>query len=960
LIYYYIEKAMNDPKLELFLLGKPQIVLAGEVQLDLLVKAQALLFYLALEPTVHSRAALATLLWSEMEDGKARANLRTALSRLRPQFQEFLITTRTTVSLAEGCGIWIDAVVFSSGLQQTTREDQRAALNLYQDDLLADLQLRDAPVFEEWLLMERLQYRQTAIDGLDKLAYETWQQGDLRQALTDFRRLLTLEPYRESAHRGVMRLLLEMGNRAGALAQYERCKLILRAELGVEPAPSTMTLYDEIKRSDKVTPRSHHVVSASLPPHNLPAETTSFHGRSQEILQVQEVLQEDGCRLLVLTGLGGVGKTRLALTVSQRVLRDHSDWFPDGVFWVVLTAVNTPSAIIIAISEALGFRFSGSADGQAQLFAFLSQKRMLLVLDNLEQLVDAAPVFSDLLQAAPHVKLLATSREKLNLYEEWRLPISGLPYPEPTDEKPGDYEAVQLFTQRARRVDMGFDWQSQAEDVIAICRLLEGLPLGLELAAAWAHVFSLREITQAIAQNQEELAVSWQNVPERHHSLAAVFTYSWQLLISEEQSALVKLSVFRQGFTGAAAKAVAGASPRLLVGLVEKSLVRQQAHGRYDMHEQLRQYAWEKLSPVEKEATQTCHMTYFASYLGERETAVIGKDQAQFIRTLNRDGENVWLAWETAVQLRAVDALAQMTLPLYHFYTKQGRQRDGFALYQMAVDAISSDERELTPHSEKLLAGCLIWQGRCGELIHQGFTEPERLLKKGLVLARQYALSVETAQALLGLGLLALYQSREQESYGFLQESLEICDETRNSWTMPSVLQLMGWLRSNQGELDQAKKMTIQAIELQMENGDLSGEASALTTLGKIETDYEAYDLAEVAYARAWKLCQETGHRVGQAQALTGLFVACMRQEKVETAVRYAQKALQVNQDVGDQLGMGIAYHNLGYACANQADHMQAVQYYRKALGIYEAIGGNEHRIENTNHYLVQSLDMLS
>ena len=951
---------MNDHKLKLYLLGKPQIVLAGQLQQGLLLKAQALLFYLALEPTVHSRETLATLLWSEMPDEKARANLRTALSRLRPQFQGFLTATRTTVALAEGCDIWVDAVAFAAGLQQTPRQVQRATLDLYRNDLLLDLQLRDAPVYEEWLLMERLRLRQMAMDGLDNLAYAEWQQGDLPQSLVDFRRLLALEPYRESAHREVMRLLLALGNRAGALAQYKRCKQILASELGVEPAPSTTTLYEEIKRSDKVFPRSRHLATASLTPHNLPAETTSFHGRSQEITQIQEALQEEGCRLLVMTGLGGVGKTRLALATVHRVLRDHPDWFPDGVFWVGLTAVHTPSAIVAAIADTLGFRFSGSADGQAQLFAYLSQKRLLLVLDNLEQLVDAAPVFGELLQATAHVKLLATSREKLNLYEEWRLPIGGLPYPESTAEKLDDYEAVQLFTQRARRVDMGFDWQAQAEDVVTICRLLEGLPLGLELAAAWVHVFSLHEIAQAIAKNQAELAVSWQNVPARHHSLAAVFTYSWDLLTQEEQLVLVKLSVFRQGFTGTAAMEVASASPRLLVDLVEKSLVRQQAHGRYDMHEQLRQFAWEKLSPTEKDAAKSLHMTYFASYLGERETAVIGKDQAQFLRTLNRDGENIRLAWETAVQARAVAPLAQMARPLYHFYTKQGRQRDGFSLFRMAVEALSTDEWNLTPHSEKLLAACLVWQGRCGEFIHAGFAEPEHWLKQGLVLTRQHDLAVETAEALLGLGQLTLIQGKHQESYGLLQESLEICDQARIAWLMPSVLHVFGWLRSTQGELDPAKAMALRAIELQQENGDLNGEASALTTLGKIESDFKAYDRAEEAYAQAWKLCQETGHRVGQAQALTGLFVACIRQGKMETAVHYAEKSLQVNQDVGDRLGMGIAYHNLGYACASQANHQQAVHYYRQALAVYEAIGGNEQRLENTKSYLAKSLDALS
>ncbi len=950
---------MDDHKLQLYLLGKPRIVLAGELQSDLLLKAQGLLFYLALQRRSHSRTALAGLMWSEMPDANARANLRTALSRLRPQFREFLTVTRSEVSWAEGCDAWVDVVAFEKGLRGAAAQSQRTALAWYRGDLLTDFHLKDAPVFEEWLLVEQLRLRQLALDGLDRLAHDAWQRGELAQSLTDFRRLLALDSYRESAHRGVMRVLMEMGNRAGALAQYMRCQSVLATELGVEPAPSTVKLYEEIKRSDVEVPQKHFQESVSTITHNLPAETTSFHGRSRELTHIEGALQEEGCRLLVLTGLGGVGKTRLALAAAQQLLRDQPTWFPDGIFWVGLTAVSTVSALLTTIADALDFRFSGSADGQTQLFSFLSQKRMLLILDNLEQLIDIAPVLSDLLQAAPHVKLLATSREKLNLYEEWRLQIDGLSYPGDISDELDKYEAVQLFTQRARRVNMNFKWQEQASDLVRLCQLLEGLPLGLELAAAWVHVFSLRDIGEAVVKNQADLAVDWQNVPTRHHSLVAVFAYSWQLLSSEEQRVLAHLAVFHQGFTIMAATEVGDASPRLLAGLADKSLVRKQAHGRYDIHEQLRQFAWEKLSDLHKEQVEKRHMVFFASHLAEREKAVIGKDQNQFLYTLRRDEENMRLAWKTAVTSRAIDALGQMAPTLYMFYTKNGRQRDGFEQFGLVVDMLKNDAHSLTEAEEKLLAACLVFQGRCGEFIHDGFAEPERLLKEGLSLTRQHQLPVEMAMATLGLGQLALIQNNQAESMALLQESLSLCDEWHLSWIRPQALHVLGWIFSMQGELNQAKRMAEQAIVLQQENGDLNGEASALTTLGKIESDFEAYDRAEEAYGRAWQICRETGHRVGEAQALTGLFVACMRQEKVETAVHYAEKSLQVNQDAGNRLGMGIAYHNLGYACAAQENHKQAVQYYRQALAIYEMIGGNQQRIENTKRYLAESLEAI-
>lgn len=954
---------MNDATLKLYLLGKPHIELDGRPYTGLLAKAQALLYYLALEPGRHSRAALATLLWSEMPEERARGNLRTAMSRLQPHFGPFLQVTRSVIGLAEDAPVWVDALEFERGVVAPDPATQQAALALYRGELLADLQVRDAPVFEEWLLVARVRMQQLALDGLEHAARSAWQQGDAALALTGFRRLLALDAYREGAHRGIMRLLAAQGDRAGALAQFEQCRRVLADELGVEPAASTRLLAEAIRQGEPVVqpaspgarrPSPERPVQ-SMAPHNLPSPVTSFHGRSVELARIEEALGDAGCRLLTITGLGGAGKTRLAQAAAHQLRQDHPDWFPDGLYWVELAAVTGADGVIAGIAGAVGFSFSGAAPEQTQLFNYLRRKRMLLALDNLEQLVEVAPLLSDLLRAAPGVKLLATSRHKLNLYEEWRLPLDGLPFPAAVGEGMGEYEAVQLLAQRARRVNMAFDWRAQAEDAATLCRLLDGLPLGLELAAAWTHVFSLAEIAAAIARDQSELAVQWRNAPERHHSLEAVLATSWRLLGPEGQAVLARLAVFRQGFNSAAAEAVAGTDARLLAGLVEKSLVRPRDGGRFDLHQQVRQFAWTQLGAGQKEALIR-HRDYFARSLGDHTAAVTGPDQASALQAINRDDENVQLAWSSAVQDRAVPQLSQMAAVLFHFYSKHGRQRQGFALFGEAVAMLQAGGKALRAEDERLLAACLVWQGRCGELIHQGFAEPERLLQRGLALARRHAMAVETAQALMGLGLLALIQGRLEESSGYLQESLEIAQRAAIGWTEANVLQLLAWLRASQGEPVQAQAMAQQAVTMQRKLGDLNGEAAALNTLGKVESDLGAYDRAESAYAHAWDLCRQTGHLVGQGQALTGLFGACMRQGKQQEALGHAQASLQVNQDAGNRLGEAIACHNLGYAYAAQGDHRQAADYYRRALALYEALGGNEPRIKNTRRYLEQSL----
>ncbi len=943
---------MDGETLKLFLLGKPKIVVNGRSPTGLLAKAQALLFYLALEPGAHSRAALAALLWSEMPEEKARGNLRTAVSRLKPQFNDYLHVTRSAITLTDD-KVWVDATEFERGLRGLALAERRAALDLYRGDLLADLQLRDAPAFEEWLLVARVRLRQMALDGLEQLAHDTWRQGDAAQALADFRRLLALDAYREGAHRGVMRLLAEMGDRAGALAQFEQCRQILAAELAVEPAPSTLSLHEAIKHGG--LPRSVKQSSISnLPspvPNNLPAATTSFHGRTAELGQIEEALSDPGCRLLTLTGLGGVGKTRLALAVAHHLQQTHADWFPDGVFWVGLTAVTNAADLLAALATHLEFRFNGPDTPFTQLSNFLRHKSLLLLLDNLEQLVQESPLFSELLQAAPGLKLLATSREKLNLYEEWVFPVAGLPFPTDKEAALADFPAAQLFAQRARQHDLLFDLAREAAGVRQICQLVDGQPLGLELAAAWTSAFSCAEIAEMMDQKQASPVVAKRNVPARHHSLQAAFDFSWQLLTGEEKRVLSGLGVFRGGFTRGAAEAVVAATPRLLANLVAKSLVRREEHGRYDLHEQVRQFAWEKETVANRQHWAESHLAYFAAFLQTRGVALKTTPQQQALAEVAADLDNMRGAWETAVAAGDTARVEHMADPLFHFFSKRGRHQEGVAWMETAVTRLSAQQNLPPP----LLAKLLVRQGRCGELISKEYAVPQDLFKRALVLARAQDLPEELAHALLGLGLLALIQGKGQESDAYLQECAQVSERAELPWIAAHALNLLAWRRNGDGEHTLARQMCRQAIALQEALGDANGMAAALTTLGKIESDQGDYAAAAVAYDRALKLCRQIGHRVGEAQALTGLFVAASRQGDTGKAQAYAEDSLAVSHDVGNRLGMAIAHHNLGYTAANVTDHGKAIVHFQQALQIYATLQADALRTSNTRRYLAAS-----
>src|SRR5262245_11067224 len=331
---------------------------------------------------------------------------------------------------------------------------------------------------------------------------------------------------------------------------------------------------------------------ASLADH-LPSPPTPFVGRSEEMALLRQRLDDPDCRLLTLVGPGGIGKTRLAVEAAHKQ-RAH---FVHGAHFVSLALVNSPDLFLFAVGNVLEFLFDGQQAPIVQLINYVRDKRLLLLLDGFEHLLDAVPLLADLLAGAPHLKLFVTSRERLNLQGEWTLPIEGLDYPRDTGHDHFErYSAVQLFVQAARQSQPGFSLNSDAPGVLHICQLVEGIPLAIELAAAWVRLLPCAQIAERLASSLDFLASPVRNAPERHRSLRVVFDHSWALLSSIEQTALAKLSVFRGSFDLEAAEAVGGASLLVVASLVDKSLLRTDSTGRYALHELLRQYAAEQLT----------------------------------------------------------------------------------------------------------------------------------------------------------------------------------------------------------------------------------------------------------------------------------------------------------------------------------------------------------------------------
>ena len=657
-----------DDSLQLRLFGPPTITIGHtSLTVSLPAKAQAILFFLAVTGQPQPRLTLASLLWGDVPESAARANLRRALVDLRHAVGNYLEIERQSVGFRAGSNLWADVVDLTTGIEAASPpvnvERLQKAIELYRGDFLAGFYVRDAPDFESWAAAERERLRALVIQALYTLADYHTEQGELTQGIASMRRLLSLEPWREEAHRQLMLLLARHGQRSAALAQFETCREILDKELGVAPGEETKILYQHIRNEDLsellLETQTEQVSGSefpSAPPHlrfsaylrHLPPQPTPLIGREEELREVNDLLAGPNCRLVSIVGPGGIGKTRLAVEVARQALAQ----FADGVYFVSLASTDSAEDIISRIATVLDPEAYPMGRTTVEFLPQLHQSdpALLLVLDNLEQLLpDGGVAIEELLSQTRRLKLIVTSRQALNIRWEWRYDLDGLVYPASnTAEALTSYSAVEMFLQRVQQTRREPLAETEVQAAARICRLVGGMPLGIELAAAQAGRLSCAAIAQALARNLDALVVSLRDLPARQRSLRASFEVTWNSLPAEEQTIFSRLSLFRSSFTAEAAQAVAEAEPLQLINLIDKSLLRQVSPERYDIHEVLRHYAQEKLTEVPDEQAQSLirYRRYYTTFLHEKTEALQQElDLTENVAEFYSEIDNLWGGW---------------------------------------------------------------------------------------------------------------------------------------------------------------------------------------------------------------------------------------------------------------------------------------------------------------------------
>ena len=560
-----------------------------------------LLSYLAVEGA-KERWLLRELFWRDATN--PQNSLATALAYLRKASPGLVGSDDASV----WCEVECDARQLMEALE---RRENNEAVELYSGAFLAGVDPSAGGVeLEEWIYATRELLGSRVRQALLTLGEEHAGVGEFSLGAELALRAYLLPGAQEPEPEDLERLfvLFQAGEHSGASeVRKEAMGYDLDLRLSVEEARAAL-------QKDAGT--------ATGARDTLPVQATRFVGRERELGEVSELLTNSDCRLLSLVGGGGLGKTRLALQAAQEQLEVGS--FVDGVVFVPLEAVTSAASFPAVLAGALELTLSGQEDASSVVKRFLAEKRLLLVLDNFEQLLEGTPFVRELIDHCPGLKLLVTSRERLNLEHEWVFTIEGLTYPQETTplEQAESFDAVRLFLQRAKRAQHGFSLTPKTLlPVNRICQLVEGMPLAIELASSWLRALPTDAIVKELETGIDLLESPTRDVSERHRGVRVLFDHSWSLLNEQEREALRRLSVFRGGFTRAAASMVAGATLPLLARLVDKSLLRMSPEGRYNRHPLLSQYTSEKLAehPHEKEEAEKKHGSYYLGLVRELE-----------------------------------------------------------------------------------------------------------------------------------------------------------------------------------------------------------------------------------------------------------------------------------------------------------------------------------------------------
>ncbi len=875
------------PKLTINALGPLSLSLAGQPLTGLdYRKVRALLVRLAVEADrAHTRAELCGQLWPEVDERAARASLSQAVSQLRKALGDkqatvpFLQVSIDTLQLNPEADVTVDVHTFLAALQQAERhvhvswhtcaacsQHLRDGLSVYRGDFLDNFFLTDSAPFEEWAVVWRERLRARALTALERLIQRAEWCGDFVGAIELARRMIALDPISETAWRETMRLLALNGEAAAAEAQFEQYRRRWASELQLEPDPATLKLIAQVCAGERETLRrlgpAPEVRSTAPGP---------FIGRATESAALQALVLDPGTRLVTVVGSPGLGKTRLAEHVAEALRYD----FEHGVVLVALAPLAEPALVLAAIAAALGVKDQARTSLIEALKQNCARRHLLLVLDNFEHVLDAAPLVADLLGACPRLKVLVTSRSPLEIRAEITFPLDPL----------SAHDARILFLTRAAAAAPGVLTSDAATDeaIAAICDRVDHLPLAIELAAGRLRATSLSELRQQLQLGLDALGTGPRDLPERQRTLRASIAWSYQRLAPEAQRAFARLSVFAGGFTPDAADAVLDqatdpgprrtpaalpASTTVVASLVAASLI--QARNlrdttRFTLLETLRDFAHEQLSAAEREASRERHAAYFQDLADQAYAALLGPDQGAWGQRVSEELDNLRAAVRWAQTRGQIERVLRIATGVFRFFWQRGLLREGLSWFEPA-------------------------------------------------LARRHEAPLDVqSRALRAAGVLAWSLSDYPRAVAWNEAAIDAGRQLGSADLISAATTNLGLVLKEQGEWERANAVLAEAVALNRAVPDqphrvkfaLVIRAGLLLRLGK-------WAEADAAYAEALSHNRAVGDVEGTANALYGLAVTASARGEVEPARRGCAESLALYTSLNHQYGIGWVHYHWG------------------------------------------------
>lgn len=906
------------PALELALLGRPQILLDGQ-PLDITShKAQALFYYLAMSRQSHSRQSLAGLLWTDLDEAAARRNLRVELLKVRADLDGFVRADRDTIAFERTTNHQFDVFQFEANLQgsEPSFEQLREAVALYRGDFLEDFHVRDAPFFEEWVTNERERLWQMARQALLRLINHYIQQRNYTAGIQCANLLLKPEPWSEEAHQQLMRLLALSGQRAAALAQYERCSQALYDEFGVPPSDETNALYDQIE-SGALSPEVGALFAApeqpALPPpaplqipFQAPPALLHFVGRSSELTTLQAQLRQGKPnRLIALIGMAGMGKTTLANHLAHD-LREH---FADGVLWAY-TASTEPLDILGGWALAYGYDFSGLSDVEnraAALRGVLADKQTLLVLDDVRSLSRVRP----LLVGGPRSATLLTTRDL-----DVATALGAQPY-QLDEMSQEDGEQLLMRILGPERV------AAESEAARQICALLQNLPLAVEITA--------QRLLSRPRRRLADMAERLHNVQDRldlaisDRAVRTSFMVSWESLDSALRRVFALLGVFAGRSFAAPALAYLAeldvyTTEDRLFALTALSLLTEEAEDRYRQHPLLADFAQEQLG-----GDQTVLQRMAVYYLRFAQA-----NQSDYA-ALQPEWENMMAGLRCAHTLRewqlVLDYANTLTEPWFT-RARYSEARQAYALAKASAEAL---------HDEGELATTLLsWGQVCIE--QDDYVEAVQFLKQALQLFEQTNDPAKTAATQYYLARIALDQMQYDLAETYLERSLGLHQEIANQAGIALTTYQKALLFYRRGQFQKAKSLCLWALEVQETVADHFGMLQTLRLLADIALEEHNFEIADAYCQRALDLCNRLHNRGELAATYYSLTVVARCQGKYDVAQTYAQEALALFQLIGDRGFQALTYYEISRIHAAGQVFPVAIEIGVKSLDLFQEL----------------------